>query len=305
MAKVTNVNIDCKSGGSTRQGAQLLFDLKVLLLANGWTITGTSDGTNFTNGSTPDNIPTVALFDQTSAWYVLEDPSGTCWIYVRRQTTNVTFEIKVSRVAPQANGNATALPSCASVSNERTLLFGTLFNSSATARGHIITYDAAENAAGVRPFYVLMTDGTATLRGSFVVEAIADGSYDASNLYPWVASAGAGNAGLDYINNPWSYYYSPTNVFLTTDWSYPVYSAGNVSNSTGVASPWGSGDTAVPVLIGKGSSLPPANVLGMFKNIHLASFYRNYPNTFTTVAGERYVHAVYFIIPYENGTTPL
>lgn len=306
MAKVTNVNINCSSSG-TRQGSQILFDLKTMLLANGWSITATSDSTNFTNGSSPDNISTVALFDVSSAYYVLADPSGTCWIYVQRQGSNTTFTVKVSRVAPQSNGTATVMPTCSTASDETTLVNNTtLFNSSANARGHIITYDAAENAAGVRPFYLFMTDGTSTMLGSFIVEAIADNTYDTSNSYPWVTSAGSAISGLDYIGNKLTYYYSPTSTYVTTNWSYPVYFDGvYISNNTQVSNPWSGTDTAVPVLIGKGVSRNPLNVLGFLKNIFLPQYYRNYPNTFTTAEGERYVHLVYFIIPYENGTTPL
>jgi hypothetical protein len=301
MAKATNVNIDC----STRQGSQLLFELKVLLLANGWTITATSDGTNFTNGASPDNVSTVALFDVSNAYYVLADPSGTCWVYIQRRAANTTFTVKVSRVAPQTNGTATALPTCATATNEITLINNaTLFNSSGSARGHIITYDASENAAGVRPFYALMTDGTATLRGSLVVEAIADNTYDPLNLYPWVTAAGAGDAGLDSSGTPCKYYYSPTNVFVSINWSYYYNNSNIATNWTNLPSPWGSGDTALPAFIGTGTT-SPANVLGFFKNIQIPSYYRGYPNTFTTNAGERYVHARYFIIPYANGVQPI
>lgn len=302
MAKVSNVNIDC----STRQGSQLLFDLKTLLLANGWTIVGTSDGTTATNAASPDRVNTVALFDVANAWYVLVDAASKVWLYVQRRGANTTFSIKVSRAAPQANGTATALPTCATATDETTIVNNaTLFNSSGSARGHLVTYDAAENAAGIRPFYALMTDGTSTLRGSLVVEAIANSTYDPSNAHPWIVAAGAGNAGFDFTGSLWTYYYSPTTVWTTADWSFPVYGASSTSNNTAVASPWGSGDTAIPVMIGRGSASSPANVLGFLKNIRLASFYRNYPNTFTTSGGERYVYAVYFIVPFANGVQPL
>lgn len=301
MAKVTNVNIDC----SSRQGSQLLFELKTLLLANGWTITGTSDGTTATNGASPDRVNTVALFDVSNAWYVLADPSGTCWIYVQRRAANTTFTIKVSRVAPQGNGTTTALPTCATATNETTLINNAvLFNSSASARGHIVTYDAAENAAGVRPFYAWISDGTATLRGSWIVEAITNGTYDSSNLYPWVTAAGAGNAGIDFTGSRWTYYYTPTNVWVNTNWSYYVYGYPIISNNTEAVSPWSGYDSAIPCLIGKGVSTSPVNVLGILKNIYVPSWYRSYPNTFTTPAGERWVYALYTLIPYANGTVP-
>ena len=302
MAKVWNVNIDC----STRQGSQLLFELKTLLLANGWSITGTSDGTTATNAASPDRVSTVALFDVSNAWYVLADPSGTCWIYVQRRASNTTFTIKVSRVAPQTNGTATTLPTCATAANETTLVNDATFvGASGSARGHIVTYDAAENAAGVRPFYAMMTQGTSTLLGSFVVEAIANNTYDSANAYPWITAAASGNAGLDYTGSKWTYYYFPTNVFVTTDWSFYVYGAGLTQMYPAAASPWSGEDVALPVLIGKGNASAPANVLGYLKNIRYAALYRNYPNTLTTPSGERYVYAVFFVLPYANGVTPL
>lgn len=297
MAKATNVNIDC----SVRQGSQLLFDLKTLLLANGWTITATSDGTNFTNGPAPDNVSTVALFDVSNAYYVLGDPSGTFWLYVQRRAANTTFTVKISRVAPQANGTATVLPTTAVATNERTLINNAvLFNSSVNARGHVITYDAAENAAGVRPFYVLMTDGTATLLGCMVFEAIEDGSYDSSNAYPWVVSAGAGNVALAFAGTTWTYYFSPTNAFVSTVWSFP--SIGTNLRLSDATSPWSGQDFAYLIAIGRNAA--PASLLGILKHIRFAWFYRNYPNTLTTSAGDRYVYAVNFVIPYEDGATP-
>jgi hypothetical protein len=303
MAKATNVNIDC----STRQSAQLLFDLKTLLLANGWTIVGTSDATNFTNGASPDNVTTAALFDVSNAWYVLADPSSLLWLYVQRRASNVTFTIKVSRVAPQANGTATALPTCATAADEVTVVSNTTFASSAVAaRGHLITYDAAENAAGIRPVYVVMTQSTGTACGVFCIEAAANGTYASSNAYPWIVGWSTGNTIFDRTSASWRYYYSPTSVFsATTGFSEPnttVTIAGNVG--TGV-DPWVSEDSAVPVLIGRNTSQTTPGIWGVMKNIRARGVARDYPNTMTTSGGERFVYVGFAVVPFADGVTPL
>lgn len=303
MAKVTNVNIDC----SSRQSAQLLFDLKTLLLASGWTIFGTNDGTTATNASSPDRVSTVALFDVSNAWYVLADPSGLVWLYVQRRAANTTFTVKVSRVAPQTNGTTTALPTCVTAANEQTIVSNATFaNSNAGARGHLITYDAAENTAGIRPVYVLMTQGTATILGGFVIEAIQNGTYASSNAYPYCVAHSANN-NLFTQNAVWRWYYSPTSVWATAS-SFLEYSNGveivGGTNPAGV-DPWASQDSAIPILLGRVASGAQPGIFGVMKNIRLRTVGRSYPDTLTTTGGDRFVYVGSSLVPYANGTTPL
>jgi len=315
MAKATNVNIDC----TTRQSAQLLFDLKTLLLANGWTIVGTNDGTTATNASTPDRVSTVALFDVSNAWYVLADPSGLVWLYVQRRAANTTFTIKVSRVAPQANGTTTVLPTCAVAANESTIVNNTVFAvSAASPRGHLITYNAAENAAGIRPVYVLMTDGTSTLRGGFFIEAATNGTYASSNSYPWIVGWSANNNAVipgttgSSAQTLWNYYYSPAAAFagLTSLAGYRAVSAAgsniNVGGETGTGvDPWLSQDSGHPIAVGRATTETSPGMWGIMKNIRLRTVARSYPDTLTTSGGERFVYAGGCIIPYADGVTPL
>jgi hypothetical protein len=304
MAKVTNVNIDC----TTNQSAQLLFELKAFLLANGWTLVASSDGTNFTNGAAPDRVPTVALFNLTSAYYVLADPAGLCWLYVQRGSSNLNATIKVSRVAPQANGTATVMPTTAVAANEKTILNATSFaGGGGSPKGHIITYDAAENLAGVRPVYVLMTDGLPTLRGAFCIEAAADNTYASANPYPWAAAHATGNSVFS-SGTEWTYYYSPTSVFVATDvaTAVPSSSAGGyiAGSSTVGPDPWNSQDSGLPIALGRNTAATQPGIWGYMKNLRARTVARGYPDTMTTAGGERYVYAGDSIVPYANGVTP-
>lgn len=315
MAKVTNVNIDC----TTRQSSQLLFDLKTLLLANGWTIVGTNDGTTATNASSPDRVSTVALFDVANAWYVLADPSGLVWLYVQRRAANTTFTVKVSRVAPQANGTTTVLPTCAVAANEVTIVNNAIFAvSAASPRGHLITYDAAENTAGIRPVYVMMTDGTSTIRGGFFIEAATNGTYASSNPHPWIVGWSANNNAVTpgttgtSAQAQWNYYYSPTSAFagLTAVSGYrSVTSAGANIDIGGVSGtgvdPWLSQDSGLPNAVGRGTTEANPGMWGIMKNIRLRTVTRNYPDTLTTSGGERFVYIGNFIVPFADGVTPL
>ena len=306
MAKATNVNIDC----TTRQSAQLLFELKTLLLANGWTIVGTSDATNFTNGASPDNISTVALFDVSNAWYVLADPSGLVWLYVQRRAANTTFTVKVSRVAPQTNGTATALPTCATAANETTIVNNAIFATSvASPRGHIITYDAAENAAGVRPVYVVMTQGTGTACGVFCIEAATNGTYASSNAYPWIVGWSANNNIFTTSPATWTYYYSPTSVFTAlTGLTEPITANGGTVVAGSIGSgvdPWVSQDSALPILVGRNSTQAAPGIWGVMKNVRTRVVARSYPDTLTTSGGERFIYVGNAVVPYADGVTPL
>lgn len=304
MAKVWNVNIDC----TTRQASQLLFELKTLLLANGWSLVASSDATNVTNGASPDRVSTVALFDVANAYYVLVDPASLFWLYVQRGSSNVINTIKVSRVAPQTNGTATVMPTCATAANEKTILSNTTsFTSGGSPRGQIITYDAAENLAGVRPFYCYMTDGTTTLRGALCLEAAADGTYAAANSYPWAVAHATGNNVFFSSSGEWTWYYSPTSVFSADTTIFEPYSTAGVylggQGGTGV-NPWSSLDDCLPIPLGRGSAQTQPGLWGYMKNIKLRAVQRSYPDT-VTVSGERWVYAGSCLVPYANGVTPL
>lgn len=317
MAKATDVNIDC----TTRQSSQLLFNLKTLLLANGWTIVGTNDGTTATNASSPDRVSTVALFDVSNAWYVLADPSGLVWLYVQRRGANTAFTVKVSRVAPQANGTTTVLPTCAVAANELTVVNNATFaNGAASPRGHLITYNAAENTAGIRPVYVIMTDATSTIRGGFFIEAAANGTYASSNPHPWIVGWSADNSAVTPGTTgtiapcQWNYYYSPTSAFagLTAVAGYRSFSSAGAGaniniggvDGTGV-DPWLSQDSGLPGVVGRNTTQTNPGMWGIMKNIRLRTVTRNYPDTLTTSGGERFVYIGSFIVPFADGVTPL
>lgn len=302
MAKQTNVNIDC----TTRYASQAFFELKTLLIACGWVIVGTSDGTTAVNAPSPDQVPTVALFDVANAWYVLRDPASKVWLYVQRRTSNNTFLIQVSVDAPTVAGTATVVPTGAASVTTLVNVTNPFTGGSGSPRAQIIAYDAAENAAGIQPFYLLFTQGSSTLLGSLILEAFANDTYAAGNASPFVVSWGSANNGVANSGASTIWRHSPTSAW-TPQTAFAWFQTTTVLAGSGTmgVDPWSSNDQGAPVLSGRGVAQSQPGLGGLWKNIRLRCVNRGYPDTFTTSGGETYVYAGDLIVPYANGVTPL
>lgn len=290
MAKVTNVNIDLSVNG----GAQAFFDLKTLLVGScGYTLAASGDGgTNFTNGAVPDRVSTFAAFNVANAYYVLADPSGKLWLGIQRGANANTFAIRVYAAAPTATaGNA--LPNAANTANQWDASTG--LSTSGANRGHLISYNSAENTAGIRPIYVLFTASSPTITSALIIEAAADGTYS-TNAWPWVATAN--QAGLNPSSNiQWRYYYSPSTLFA------PLTAPSGFNNS-GVDA-FTSQDGGLPVSMGRAFNAVQPGFFGFFKNIRWRTAQRGYPDTMTTVGGDRFVYINDMVVPYADGVNPV
>lgn len=87
--------------------------VKTALLAAGWELMASSDGTTYTAGNTPDRVPNLAAWSNASAWCRLREPGGPGGReYVFMRATSTTGIIKYSRATGFIGGspNATTLP---------------------------------------------------------------------------------------------------------------------------------------------------------------------------------------------------
>lgn len=88
--------------------------IKTALLAAGWELMASSNGTTYTAGSTPDRLPDVASWNNSGAWCRLREPGGAggreyCFM---RGSSATTAIIKYSRATGFVGGSpgATTLP---------------------------------------------------------------------------------------------------------------------------------------------------------------------------------------------------
>jgi hypothetical protein len=310
MAKQVDVNVDC----TTYYASQAFYNMKVLLdTLCGWTVVDSGSGTAGAYGSGTDLISSVGVMDTARAWYVIRDANSKIWLSVQRTTSNNTFRIKLHITNP--TGGTPDKEIVPSSTDEKVLLGGgsdaaptgaSPFTGAAGApRAHIISYDANQNAAGIRPVYLLFTQGTSTLLGAFCIEAFADGTYSASNAHPWAAGISTGNDLFSVSADKWVWYYSPTSAWAAVSRIAQPYTDRYLAGSVGMGvDPWDSKDQGVPSFLGRGSAQSTPGLAGFLANIRLRGVIRTYPDT-TTASGVTSVYAGDALVPYADGTTPL
>jgi len=94
--------------------ADYFYAIKTALLAAGWELMASSDGTNYTAGSSPDRLPTPTAWNNSGAWCRLREPGGAGgreYCFMRGSTATAAI-IKYSRATGFTGGtpNATTLP---------------------------------------------------------------------------------------------------------------------------------------------------------------------------------------------------
>jgi hypothetical protein len=301
MAKVTNVNIVPHTGTDVASG---LYELATALLANGYTLvacgTGTS-GVRRTSGA----LSLAEWHGNNNAWQILT--RGSVWItFQRTGAGNVVYEIGV--VAPSTTGDADSYDTQATAANKNTYTIAV----SGTTRAHVITYNADCNAAGIRSFALIYTDGTSTPRGHFYLEAFEDGTFSPSNPAPYaVSGANSGNTFV-YNGGAWSWWHSPTSVWVpASNFAIPGNSSfymGAYSPSAGVDQ-WDGEDVGLPIFFGRPTGGLQPGYVGAAAHLRCACVGRSYPSTMELASNAFcYIGAAASgscLQPWENGTTPL
>lgn len=297
MAKVSTVNV-AVIGADVGYG---LFTLSALLRANGWTIVSAGDGT----GRGVTALTQGQWIAAGGTWEVLN--RGLVWVSIQRVGIN-SMTVRFAVTTPLANGTGTVMDAQSVIANQVQYL--NIFVSGAS-RAHAITSDSDENAAGVRSFYLLFSDGTSTLRGTIALEAMADGTYATANPAPYAVSAANSAINFSVQSNTWSWWYSPTSAWTAlTSLSAP----GSAGFMAGVASPagvnpWSSEDQAVPATWYRQVSSPTPGLLGQSATLRVACVPRGYPDT-VNLATDAYLYvgngaSGSSLIPWPNAVVPL
>jgi hypothetical protein len=98
----------------TAEGAGAIFNaIKTALLAAGWELMASSNGTTYNSGSSPDNVPNLTEWSKVGAWCRLREPGGPGGReYVFMRATASTGIIKYSRSTGFVGGSPglTTLP---------------------------------------------------------------------------------------------------------------------------------------------------------------------------------------------------
>jgi hypothetical protein len=202
--------------------AEVMFRLKKLLKAVGWTVPSSSDGTTY--NASGDQITTdgsgAGGLDNNYAWYRLQDPGGLREFVFQRSTNEYTWKSYYSAAAKFSGGSpdATTLPTA--TDGQQVIGTGGSFDSSwgwqsvsvANYRWHI----GADNAAvgGVYGFYIVArrkTTGAAHRRlvldpmkvGSYPDGSVGDADVDPS--VTWMGSANTFTTGSPTIGTWYKY----------------------------------------------------------------------------------------------------
>jgi hypothetical protein len=226
----------------------------------------------------------------------------------RVSATSLT--VKFAVVAPATVSGTPATVPDAQVTAANEVAYSTMSITGST-RAHAITYSDDQNAIGIRSFYLLFTDGTATPRGAVALEALANNSYDPANAAPYAVAAGTTNNVFSTSASVWSWWYSPTSVWATgTSPSAPYcigignYPFGSTTTLAGV-SPWSALDQGVATLWARNSAAVVApGFAGQSNTLKLRGVNRSYPSTVNLASGA-YVYVVDFLVPWQDGTAPL
>jgi hypothetical protein len=306
MAKVASVNVDCATNG----GAQVIWNLVSLLIANGWTLAFSSDNT----GAAVTNAGSGAGgLNRASAYVVVQDPSGATGrkYLFQRAANDYTWLIRYARAAtltPSGTPN-TVMPSSTDIrdlfstnvttnSGVATVLFNTTTN--------YFTHAVVETTPsfGVYQFWFAATVKlTGALQGGGYVTAVdtvaVSGGLDqdpsVSKLAITANWAASSNVAM------WQYYglISPAPAFSATGaYATDPVAIASVNAYTGK-------DDAMPVLYSSAAGIAPYK--GQATWIRRALVGRGYPNTFN-LNTDAYCYFASgtgtLLLPWPNGVTP-
>jgi len=300
MAKVATVNV-ATPGSDIGYGLSALLDL---VLGNGYSIVSTGTGTAGAR-TTTNQLTTPALWiAAANTWAIYT--RGSIWVTLHRVTAT-QLTVKVAVTAPSVVGSATVPDSQVTAANETAF---TSMSITGSNRAHAISFNADNNASGIRSFYLVFTDGSATPRGNVVLEAMADGTYPMANPAPYVVLAGSTGTGLSGNSGAWAWWYSPTSVWTSANTMGTLYTSNYISgNTVGVGvNPWSSEDQMIPPVWGRPTSGASPGLVGQAATMRSACVFRSYPST-VNLATDAYLYvgtaSGSSLIPWPNGITPL
>lgn len=178
-----------------------------LLIAAGWTVIGSSDGTTPKAGRN-----TLADWNNTNAWEHFRDPNGGRDFVWQRTTTVHSLRAYLSRAGlPLSGGTGATPPTSATVQQ---ILgssggFSGLFQATATnGRVHMGVRTTPVGTSGdVFPFWIVTrSTGTGTGAGNMVVAGVAspyDGTVGDADAEPWINWSSTGTISISSQGRAW------------------------------------------------------------------------------------------------------
>lgn len=274
--------------------ADYLNAIKTALLAAGWELMASSNGTTYTAGSSPDRVPDVTAWNNSGAWCRLREPGGAggreyCFM---RGSTATTAVIKYSRATGFIGGSpaATTLPTTgaggdgvvwvASASigfgNESAITGPASGATFAVANGYVscVASDTAVN--GVYGWWMNRWAAGGTPGDLTYTEAVQANTYPSQDADPSYRYSGATSTfftltsaqywqAYDFtapispyrtylINGTYGVYFS---VFASLNWSLTT------PRITVGLGPYGVGVQTYPAMVGNGTNYPKGMTTGL------------------------------------------
>ena len=171
----------------------MLYYLKQTLKQAGWTVTRSSDGITF--NSSGDQITGYGTgaggMNNASAWFVVRAPGAVAgstrqFLFQRPSSNANCISMWYSQSAGFTGGGISTAPTA---TDSQQILNVTGFSSAATYRYSI----AADNAAPYGFYMFNFTSTTGTPTGIIAVDPLVDGTYESSDVDPYVIYAPSNN----------------------------------------------------------------------------------------------------------------
>lgn len=172
--------------------SEIVWELKQLLVAAGWTVTSSSDGTTYS--SSADVLTTAADLDNDLSWFVVQSPAGKAWCFqLENATTDPTdWRVKYSRAAGFIIGSpsATQVPSASDQvimlggGSDAVPTFATLFDAAGTQNVAIGAHDG-----GLYGWYLIGYEDGLKPQTFIFYDPLLPGSYPSEDTDPFVFAA--------------------------------------------------------------------------------------------------------------------
>lgn len=309
MAKFTHVNIDTTTNGAT----EIVFSLLTQMLAAGWTVQSSSDGTTYK--STPGSQVVSAAagaggLNNTNAWFRIQDPGARREFVLYRGINPHTWTFVYSPLARFTGGSpgATTRPTA----SDEQIIYSAVTLSSSTlgaVYGHVVVQSTPEG--GVYGFWVWATvvgTGVFGQQSPLFCEPLTVGSYPSADVDPVVLWTTSSTSTITTTVGAWRWMYKLGLVGEAWTGIVPVVTPARGAAPLVAAigtNPYDGDDNHLPVGFARLSSdSTQVGWKGWAKYLRAKGTNRSYPDTIN-LATDAYVHVGEFLLPWEDGTTPL
>ena len=189
MAFVHNVNVTVTTGAGS------IFNVLATLLAAGWTVPSSSDGTTY--NSSGNQISSAGSgaggLDNNSAWFRVRDPGGRREYVFQRGTNSGAWRVTFSELTKFSTGSpsTTVVPSATDGQiligggTDGSPTFSALWlDAVATGKTHCVATDTPEGADAYWFWFAQTAAGSGALRSFLIVDAMQAASYPAADVSP-------------------------------------------------------------------------------------------------------------------------